>query len=317
LTKISLYQNINRTALGVKLQRANWPSLERKGLRVYIRRDDQLSQYYSGNKYYKLFYNLRNALQQSADCLVSFGGAYSNHLYALAAAGKELNIPTVGIVRGYESAPLTPTLADAANSGMQLHFLSKKEYRDKNISQILPILKQSFPNYYLIPEGAENIAGSRGCMAISSAVSQQLGHENYTLCCPVGTGSTLTGLIAGTGAQCLGFSVLKGEDKLSAKVQQQLEILGRESSSWQLLTGFHHGGYGKVSNELLQFMRQFEENNQLQLEPVYTAKMFWGIEKLAEQNFWPEGSIVVAIHTGGLQGRRGFISSTGPDDSLS
>ncbi len=249
-------------------------------------------------------------MQQGAKAIVSYGGVYSNHLYALAAAGKELNIPTIGIVRGYESAALTPTLADAVAYGMQLCFLSKKDYRVKNISQILPILNK-YQNYYMIPEGAENLAGSRGCMALSAALSEQL-PTDYTLCCPVGTGSTLAGLVAGASTdahreiQYLGFSVLKGKDKLSAKIHRQIALLGKDNNDWQLITGFHHGGYGKVSAELLEFMSLFEKRNNVLLDPVYTAKMLWGIETMAAQGFWPKGSTVVAIHTGGLQGRRGF-----------
>lgn len=287
------------------------------GVTAYLRRDDELSHYYSGNKYYKLFYNLRNAVQQDAKVIVSYGGVYSNHLYALAAAGKELNIPTIGIVRGYKSAALTPTLADATACGMRLCFLSKKDYRVKNAAQVLPMLIE-YQNYYLIPEGAENLAGSRGCMAISAALAEQVPGD-YTVCCPVGTGSTLAGLVAGADTDThrsirhLGFSVLKGEDKLSTKIRRQLVLLGKNNNDWQLITGFHHGGYGKVSAAMLAFMSLFEKRNNVLLEPVYTAKMLWGIEALAAKGFWPKGSIIIAIHTGGLQGRRGFEASLKPD----
>lgn len=281
-----------------------------------MRRDDQLCSDYSGNKYYKLYYNLRNALQQDSDAVVSYGGTYSNHLYALAKAGQALNLPTIGIVRGYESAPLTPTLIDAVSCGMQLFFTDKKNYRNKNISVILPILKKHYPRYMLVPEGGDNLAGSRGCMAIASALAEQLEHvDNYSLCCATGTGATLTGLIAASPpkSQCVGFSVLKGEDQLSDRVRRGLGLLGIDgfgsglkTKQWNVQTGFHHGGYGRASAELLGFMSSFEDLNGLPLEPVYTAKMLWGIEKLAEAGYWSRGSTVVALHSGGLQGRRGF-----------
>ena len=273
-----------------------------------MRRDDQVSSAYSGNKYYKLYYTLRNAQQQGADALVSFGGPYSNHLHALANLGRAVNLPTVGLVRGYEQVPLTPTLNDALAAGMRLFFLNKKDYRSKNIAPILPVLKRDFKHPYLIPEGGESLAGVRGCMAMGWAIDQQLSYTPYTLCSAVGTGTTLAGLIAASPrASVLGFSALKGEGSLTQKVERWLGLLGRQGRvPWRLVSDYHCGGYAKTSPELLDFMAAFEARNHLLLEPVYTAKMLWGMEKLAEQGYWPRGSTLVAIHSGGLQGRRGF-----------
>ncbi len=243
---------------------------------------------------------------------MSFGGVYSNHLYALAAAGSQLGLQTTGIVRGYDSVPLTPTLIDAQNWGMKLHFLGKKDYRRKDITGVLPILKKYSGNYYLLPEGGENLAGVRGCMslavAVDVAVAEILGDTGYILCSAAGTGSTLAGLIAGASerCRCVGISVLKGEDQLTPKINHWLSLLGKTNKQWRLFTDFHHGGYGKTSPELMAFIAEFEQNNQLLLEPVYTAKMLWAIEQLAKIDYWPENSKIVAIHSGGLQGRRGF-----------
>ena len=145
-------------------------------------------------------------------------------------------------------------------------------------------------------------------MAIGTAIAEQLkDYAQYSLCCPVGTGSTLTGLIASSpNANCIGFSVLKGSDSLSSRVERSLQCLGRSHKKWQLMTEFHQGGYGKITPQLLKFMAEFERRNQVLIEPVYTAKMLWGIEQLAKRHFWQKGSVVVAIHTGGLQGRRGY-----------
>ncbi len=255
-----------------------------------------------------------NAQQQGCNAVVSFGGAYSNHIYSLAAAAKDLGLDSVGIIRGYASQELSPTLQNASDWGMKLHFLGRKDYKNKDILGLLPILKEKFGEFYLIPEGGENLAGVRGAMAISNALAEQLEITDYTLCAAVGTGSTLAGLIAGaTGSvRCLGISVLKGEDRISSKVNHWLHLLGPHSKSWRIEYGFHHGGYARTSPELLYFMREFEERNQLLLDPVYTAKLMWGIQILAQQGYWQPGSHVVAIHSGGLQGRRGFNLSSQP-----
>lgn len=218
---------------------------------------------------------------------------------------------SVGIIRGYKPKKLSPTLSDAVDFGMKIHFLGKKDYGRKDIRPLLPILKALSGKYYLIPEGGENLAGVRACAAIAQSTARQL-KEPYTLCSAVGTGSTLAGLIAGSSAstKLLGISVLKGEDSLSAKVREWLNLLGIDSHSpsadWNIETGFHHGGYAKISPELLRFMSEFEQRNHLLLDPVYTVKMLWAIETLAKQGYWAKDSRVVAIHSGGLQGRRGF-----------
>lgn len=239
---------------------------------------------------------------------MSFGGAYSNHIYALAASCKALGLNSVGIIRGHKPKILSPTLSDACNWGMKVHFLNKKDYGRKDIHSLLPILKEMEGQYCLIPEGGENLAGVRGCIAIAQTTAAQLPAQSFTLCSAVGTGSTVAGLIAGSPKQvdCLGISVLKGEDQLSNKVDKWLKVLGRSESSWAIETGFHHGGYAKTSPELISFMEAFEQRNQVLLDPVYTAKMLWAIEKLAQADRWSKGSRVVALHSGGLQGRRGF-----------
>jgi len=308
------------TANAVSLQRLKWPALEALSVNVYLHRDDQISPLYSGNKFYKLYYNLKHAVALNAHAIVSFGGNYSNHLYALAAMGQELGLQTVGVVRGYESAALSPTLRDAQRFGMKLHFLGKKDYRFKDISKILPILNKQYKSLYLIPEGGENLAGVRGCLAMGQAVeaqmSKQCDHAEYTVCCAVATGSTFAGLIAASPlrAKCLGISVLKGEDTLVAKVEHWLSLLGlQRSEQWQICNQYHHGGYAKVTPELLAFMSELESLNNIKLEPVYTAKLLWAIQELATNHYWSESASsspkvtnLVAIHSGGLQGRRGY-----------
>ncbi len=296
-----------------------WPELEALSINVYLHRDDAISPFYSGNKFYKLYYNLRNASAQGAAAILSFGGNYSNHLYSLAAMGQELGIQTIGIVRGYETAKLSPTLEDAKSFGMKLYFLGKKAYKSKDISELLPILNKQYGHLCLVPEGGENLAGVRGCLAMGTTIDQRmrnlLGDKPYTLCCAVGTGSTFAGLIASSPrAHCVGVSVLKGVDIISPKIRRWLSLLGKkELTGWSLSNEYHHGGYAKVTPELVEFMSRLEALNTIKLDPVYTAKLLWAIKELAIAGYWdtnnreaPQSTHIVAIHSGGLQGRRGF-----------
>ncbi len=296
----------------VSFQRLIWPALDKKKLAVYLRRDDLASQHYSGNKFYKLYYNLQAALSSQKKAIVSFGGAYSNHIHSLAALGHDYGLSTVGIIRGYEPKQLSPTLVDAKNWGMDLQFLDHARYREKNIEHLQEQLLERYGSYFLIPEGGENHEGVLGCKAIGEAIKTAFDGD-YTVCCAVGTGTTFAGIAAALpdNRLCLGFNVLKGEDTTSATVEQWLAVLNASHKRWQMINGFHHGGYAKLSPSLKAFMLQLEKDNAhhknaLSLEPVYTAKMLWGIEQLAHQDYWPPGSQIIAVHGGGIQGRRGF-----------
>lgn len=294
----------------VNHQRLCWPALDDKGLAVYLRRDDIASEHYPGNKFYKLFYNIRSILEAGHKTVVSFGGAYSNHIHALAAMGEQYGLSTVGIIRGYppkSPEKLSPTLQDAQACGMRLLFLNKQDYQCKNISTFEALLNTEYGHYYLLPEGGENLLGVKGCQAIGQSISEHFTGD-YTVCCAVGTGTTLSGIISGLpeNMPVIGFSALKGEDSLSSTVSQWLDKVDCQHVNWQVINDYHHGGYAKVNPQLLQFMAELEEANGLQLEPVYNAKMLWGIEQLALQGYWPAGSRIVVVHGGGVQGRRGF-----------
>ena len=303
-------QQLSHYAQQVSYQRLVWPTLDDKGLSVYLRRDDAASVHYPGNKFYKLFYNLQAMIAQGHDTVLSFGGAYSNHIHALAAMGREYKLSTIGIIRGQRPQQLSPTLRDAQACGMRLLFLDRQHYKTKDLRPLLPILNEEYGDYYCLPEGGENLAGVKGCQAIGESIAQHFHqHDSYTVCTAVGTGTTMSGIVAGlpsNKAGCLGFSALKGEDRLSINIQGWLSALGVNHSRWQVITGYHHGGYAKTTPELLQFMAALETDNHIVLEPVYSAKMLWGIEQLALQDYWPKGSTIIAIHGGGLQGRRGF-----------
>jgi 1-aminocyclopropane-1-carboxylate deaminase len=303
-------QQLASYARGVNHQRLVWPALDDKKIAVYLRRDDLASDHYPGNKFYKLFYNIKTILDAGHRTVVSFGGAYSNHIHALAAMGQQYGLSTVGIIRGHQPTSLSPTLQDAVDCGMRLFFLDKKAYQQKDISPLISVLEKDYGTYYMLPEGGENKAGVLGCQAIGRAIETEFSAsvKPFTVCCAVGTGTTLAGIVSGLSAErkCIGFSVLKGEDSLSHSVKQWLQEMQCSHQQWQIINDYHHGGYAKVNPILLQFMATVERANGLLLEPVYSAKMLWGIEQLALADFWPAGSQLVVVHGGGLQGRRGF-----------
>ena len=303
--------SLDTIAQKIPLQPLIWPEIAQAKLKLYLRRDDLISPSYSGNKFYKLYHNVIDAIESQKSTILTFGGAYSNHIHALAALGHELGLKTIGVIRGTRPENLSPTLQDASAWGMELIFVSKIQYRHKDLASIealAPLLAAD--DVFVIPEGGANIAGIEGCRAIAKAVSASLPADTaYYLCSATATGTTLAGLVAATPAQAtnIGFSVLKGPDTITDTVNRHLQSLGLESSNqFTIETDYHFGGYAKITPELIDFIKRFEGHNDLKLDPVYTGKMLYGIEQLALNGHWPEGSTVVAIHSGGLQGRRGY-----------
>lgn len=303
--------NLLDLASKVPLQQVETKIFTDAGIELLVRRDDLIDPTLSGNKFYKLFFNLRDAHAQGLTRLLSFGGAYSNHLHALAAAGKRYGFSTLGVVRGERPAQLSPTLLDAEAWGMKLIFIGRTEYRDKNEPELIAALKARYGEFYLIPEGGANLAGAQGMQQLGQSLERQLKGDYTAVCIACGTGTSLAGLAAGVDASkpALGFSVLKGEGGLAGDVAALYNQLcpARVAANWRLISGFHAGGYGKKHPEyLMQYWQDFERESDIPLDPVYTVKMFWGIHALVRQGYWPRGSRIVAIHSGGLQGRRGF-----------
>lgn len=265
---------------------------------VTVKRLDQIHPQISGNKFFKLKYNFLEAEQQRLKKVLTFGGAYSNHIAATAYAAHLFGFASVGIIRGEElkDKALNPTLATAQQSGMQLHFVSRQQYREKTSSDFLAQLQQSYPEHYIIPEGGTNSLAIQGCKEILTAGDR---HNYDVICCAVGTGGTITGLIEASAAHqtVLGFSALKG-DFLKSDVEQWTT-----KKNWKITDAYCCGGYAKTSSELLQFMQCFEAEHHIPLEQVYTVKMMYGLMDLIAQNHFPAGSRILVIHTGGLQGR--------------
>ncbi|WP_111895647.1 1-aminocyclopropane-1-carboxylate deaminase/D-cysteine desulfhydrase [Acinetobacter sp. MB5] len=270
----------------------------RDDIQLDIKRLDLVHPHISGNKFYKLKYNLLEAQQQDKTAVLTFGGAYSNHIAATAYAAQMLGLRSIGMIRGEELAqrPLNPTLETARNMGMQLEFISRQAYQQRHEPVFLAQLQQQFPNSYLIPEGGTNALAIQGCQEILTKADL----KNYDVfCCAVGTGGTLSGLIEAshTHHQVLGFSALKGEF-----LTQEVEKLAHKNN-WKILDAYCCGGYAKTSPELLKFIRKFEQTYQIPLEQVYTGKMLMGIFDLIEHGYFQSGTRILAIHTGGLQGR--------------
>lgn len=264
---------------------------------LIIRRLDLVHPQISGNKFFKLKYNFLEAKRQGYQHILSFGGAYSNHIAATAFAAQQFGFQSVGVIRGEELAdrPLNPTLATAQEFGMQLHFVSRDEYRRKQQPEYLAELARQFPEHYLIPEGGTNTLAIQGCQEILKDSDAQFD----VICCAVGTGGTISGLIEASHAhqQILGFSALKGSF-LKDEVAQLTK-----KTNWNILDDYCCGGYAKTSAALVQFIRDFEAEFSIPLEQVYTAKMLMGIFDLIEKNYFLARSKLLVIHSGGLQGR--------------
>jgi 1-aminocyclopropane-1-carboxylate deaminase/D-cysteine desulfhydrase-like pyridoxal-dependent ACC family enzyme len=268
---------------------------------LYIKREDKIHKHISGNKYRKLKYNLLEAKKLGYSTLLTFGGAFSNHIAAVAFAGKKFGFKTMGIIRGEELEEKindNATLQFAKTNGMHFKFVSRSEYRDKTSEEFIEKLKSEFGEFYYVPEGGTNALAIKGCEEILSDSDTIFDY----ICCSVGTGGTISGLInsAKPHQQILGFPALKG-NFLSSNISKFAK-----QSNWKLITDFHFGGYAKISAELIKFINQFKQTQDIPLDPVYTGKLMFGVYKLIEDRFFPDKSKVLVIHTGGLQGITGM-----------
>ncbi len=275
---------------------------EKKGVRLSVKREDLLHPIISGNKFRKLKYNILEAKNQNKNTLLTFGGAYSNHISATAFAGKEFGFKTIGIIRGNELAKdfkhtvnTNPTLNFAHKNSMELKFVKRSDYRKKNELLFIEQLKNEFGDFYLIPEGGTNTLAVKGCEEILDESDKKYDY----ICVASGTGGTISGIINSVKPKqkVLGFPALKG-DFLEREIQPYIH----NTKNHQWIHDFHFGGFAKINNELIRFINDFYNKYKIPLDPIYTAKMFYGIEKLIEADFFKKGTEILAIHTGGLQG---------------
>lgn len=287
--------------LPTPIQQLSNKMTEEAGVKLYIKRDDLIHPTVSGNKWRKLKYNLLEAKSQEYARILTFGGAFSNHLYAVAAAGSVLGFETIGIVRGEEVGDKPSlTLQFCQDQGMKLHFISREVYRQKDSHEFLQELALQFENPFIIPEGGTSEFALRGVAEMVPEVMKQLGEMPDYFAVAAGTGGTAAGLLS-DGANVLAFSALKrGEflkDDINALLKHHTRI-----GTLELITNYHFGGYAKWNQQLIDFMNDFKRDFDIQLEQVYTAKMFFGLFDLIQKGHFKKGKTIVAVHTGGLQG---------------
>lgn len=275
---------------------------EKYGVELFLKREDLIHPFISGNKYRKLKYNLEEALKQGKSRLLTFGGAYSNHIAAVAYAGKKFGLKTIGVIRGeelFDKIEGNSTLSFAKACGMHFKFVSRELFREKESSNFIEKLKKEFEDFYLIPEGGTNDLAIKGCKEILTGKDKE---EFNLVCCAVGTGGTISGVINSleNHQKILGFPALKGsflKEDISKFVTNK---------NWELINDYHFGGYAKVDESLITFINQFNEEQNIPLDPIYTGKMMFGIFNLLEEGYFQKGTRILAIHTGGLQGVSGM-----------
>lgn len=271
------------------------------GVRVFIKHEELNHPTVAGNKWWKLKYNLELAQLLSHDTVLTFGGAYSNHIYSTAAAAKELGLKSIGVIRGEETLPLNSTLAFARDCGMHLTYVSREAYRTKTEKEFIDQLINRWGNFYLIPEGGTNNLAVKGCAEFAR---EKLPPDVDYVCLPVGTGGTISGVIAGLQGEheVVGISVLKGGDFLTSEIKKLVwDFSKKEYSNWTLQTDYHFGGYGKKTEGLMRFIERMELQHRIRLDYVYTGKLLAGIYDLITKGFFKKGSRILMVHTGGLR----------------
>ncbi len=289
----------------VRIDRVNGSLFQGSGIELFIKREDEIHEKISGNKWRKLKYNLIFAKNHGHEGLLTLGGAYSNHIAAVACAAKLYGFKATGLIRGRAHLPLNPTLQLAEEEGMSFIYLDKLAYRDiKTLAGIEILKKYGFEDYYFVPEGGTNALAIKGCEEIITDM------ENKTfdyICVSIGTAGTMSGILKGLRGQnkLIGFSSLKG-DFAGAMLESLLEKHDIPFKNYSIINEYHFGGYAKYKTELIQFINTFKTEHQIQLDPIYTGKMLYGIYDLIKKNYFPPKSKILAIHTGGLQGIVGF-----------
>lgn len=306
----------------IPLQGINDAVTQKNGIRLFILRADLNHPHISGNKLFKLKYNLLEAEKKGIKTLLTFGGAFSNHIAATAAAGKEYGFKTIGIIRGEKYSELNPTLKFSVDCGMQLHYVSRSLYRNKE--DLYDYVNQQFSekNFYLIPEGGSNELGVLGCKEITQHIKLDFDY----VCCACGTGATMAGIVLSlkNNQKAIGFQILKAEGYIKNEVTQWKHKkihIGKATGSgeaasgieaiaiqnnWDINENYHFGGYAKIQPELTEFISWFEQTNHVPLDYIYTGKMMIGIYDLIGKGFFKRGQTIVAVHTGGLQGNAGL-----------
>lgn len=290
------------------IQEIRLPLLDIAGVRLLVLREDLNHPEVSGNKWWKLKYNIESALEQGHETLLTFGGAYSNHIVATSAAAHEAGLKSVGIIRGEETLPLNPALDFATSKGMALRYVSRENYRHKSAEDFIANLHRQFGEFYLIPEGGTNDAAVKGTAEWGR---KMLSIDFDYLCVPIGTGGTTAGILGGLDGtrEMVSVSILKGGEFLKEDVNKLTKNnFNKVYGNWHLLTSYHHGGYAKVSEPLLSFILEMKNRHNLPLDAVYTGKLLWAVLEEVRLGWFKKGSTILAVHTGGVASRINLYS---------
>lgn len=299
------------------VQRLHWPLLQERGIEIAVKREDMLHGVLSGNKFYKLLGHLRAFQQSGLPRWLTFGGAFSNHLHAFGGASQALDVPAIAVVRGEPTVTLSPTLADVKACGVQLKFVSRSDYRRRDDAAWLQLLREELGDFYCVPEGGGGPAGAAGSAQWLRGAMKLAPWQPSAICLAAGTGCSAAGVLSASGGIPVhAFLALKGTSRQYQDFAVQTQALAKQvtpankilskAPALVLESNYHCGGYARFPQYLREFMLDVEQQQGLPLDPVYTAKMFWGIAEKARAGLWPPGSRLLVLHSGGLQGRRGF-----------
>ena len=291
------------------LQEIALPLLVAADVRVFVKREDLVHPQLQGNKWRKLKYHISAMRNDNQNTILTYGGAFSNHIYATAAAAQLLDFQAIGVIRGERTEPLNATLQFAETNGMLLHFVSRSDYRLRGTPEFTIALRQQLGDFYELPEGGSGDCAVQGVAELADELLLDLPDADF-VAVAAGTGATAAGLAVGFGgrAKVLAFSVLKGGDFLTADIRNFIAqhnkknaITSAIASDFDLFTDYHFGGYAKQNAVLRDFIIDFSTKTSIPIEHVYTAKMFYGLFDLVEHGYFPKGTKIIAVHTGGLR----------------
>jgi len=282
----------------IKTEEISTSILKDKRINLYIKRIDLVHKHISGNKWYKLKYNIIEAKSQLKDTLLTFGGAYSNHIAATSFAAQSNGFKSIGVIRGDEGFSLNPTIEFAKSNGMYLHYVNRGDYRKKHTDVFINKLKEKFGDFYLIPEGGTNKKAIKG----ASEILDKNDVQDF-ICCPVGTGGTISGIIRSSSEKqtIIGFPSVKGVESLEKTVRKY-----SNKRNFRFINNYTCGGYARLTGELVDSIINFNINHKVPLDAIYTGKMMMGVLDLISKDYFPKGSAILVIHTGGLQGNQGM-----------
>ncbi len=303
-SKLSLIKNFFDSNKKTPLQKIEDEFLKEKNIQLFIKRDDLLHPFINGNKWFKLKYNLIEAAEKNFNQLLTFGGAYSNHISAFSYACKLFGFEGIVVIRGEEYPELNPTLKFVKQNGSKIHYISRSTYRAKYSEELLEELENIYGEYSLIPEGGSNNLAVKGCSEIVSNIEIDF---NFILTA-CGTAGTLTGIATSlqSNQKAIGIAALKNASFLNEQVKQ---LSGNSNLNYEIFLDYHFGGYAKFTSELLNFIKEFYSKHNVILEPIYTGKLLYSVYDLINKNYFPNESKIVVYHSGGLQGYGGLIKN--------